>query len=98
MSGAKTRYSTGTVNYAGKIDFNLSHAEQLENTTRTLEEGFWSIKMRVGRPSFQKDVERVAAVCEHIGPEIELMVDANEAWRTDQALRAMHALREFDLN
>ncbi|MEM1315667.1 MAG: enolase C-terminal domain-like protein, partial [Pseudomonadota bacterium] len=34
-----------------------------------------------------------AALPDHI----EMMADANEAWRVDQTVRAMHGLKEFDL-
>ena len=33
----------------------------------------------------------------HIGDDIELMADANEAWRVDQALKASNELANFNL-
>ena len=78
--------------YAGNIDLNFPREKLLENASRTLEKGFLSIKMRLGKPSLREDLERVAAMRDLIGPDIELMTDANEAWRTDQAMRAMQAL------
>ena len=69
----------------------------LAGASRSLEQGFRSIKMRLGRPALAEDVSRVAAMREHLGPDIELMADANEAWRVDQAQRALHALKDFDL-
>jgi L-alanine-DL-glutamate epimerase-like enolase superfamily enzyme len=83
--------------YAGNIDLNFPREKLLEGASRSLESGFRSIKMRLGKPTLREDVARVAAMRDHIGPDIELMTDANEAWRTDQAIRAFHALRDFDL-
>jgi len=83
--------------YAGNIDLNFSREKLLDGVRRSLAAGYKSIKMRLGKPTLREDVERVSAVRELIGPEIELMADANEAWRTDQAMRAFHALKEFDL-
>jgi L-alanine-DL-glutamate epimerase-like enolase superfamily enzyme len=83
--------------YAGNIDLNFPRQQLLEGVQRSLAAGYRSIKMRLGKPDLSEDLERVAAVRELIGPDIELMTDANEAWRTDQALRAFHALRGFDL-
>ena len=77
--------------YAGNIDLNFPKAKLLEGVSRSLAAGYKSIKMRLGKPSLREDVERVAAVRDLIGPDIELMTDANEAWRTDQAMRAFHA-------
>jgi L-alanine-DL-glutamate epimerase-like enolase superfamily enzyme len=83
--------------YAGNIDLNFPKRELLAGVQRSLDAGYRSIKMRLGKPSLREDLDRVAAVRDLIGNDIELMTDANEAWRTDQALRAFHALREFDL-
>lgn len=83
--------------YAGNIDLNFPLKKLLEGVQRSLDAGYRSVKMRLGKPSLREDIERVAAVRELIGPDIELMTDANEAWRTDQAMRAFHALQAFDL-
>ncbi len=83
--------------YAGNIDLNFPQKQLLEGVQRSLDAGYLSVKMRLGKPSLRDDVARVAAVRELIGPDVELMTDANEAWRTDQAMRAFRALREFDL-
>jgi L-alanine-DL-glutamate epimerase-like enolase superfamily enzyme len=83
--------------YAGNIDLNFPREQLLEGVARSLAAGYRSVKMRLGKPTWREDVARVAAVRERIGADIELMADANEAWRTDQAMRAFHALQEFDL-
>jgi L-alanine-DL-glutamate epimerase-like enolase superfamily enzyme len=83
--------------YAGNIDLNFPVDKLLEGASKSLEAGFRSIKMRLGKPTLREDIARVAAMREHLGPDVELMTDANEAWRPDQALRALRALRDFDL-
>jgi L-alanine-DL-glutamate epimerase-like enolase superfamily enzyme len=83
--------------YAGNIDLNFPMEQLLDGVRRSLAAGYRSVKMRLGRPLLREDVERVAAVRELIGPDIELMTDANEAWRPDEAMRAFHALKEFGL-
>ena len=83
--------------YAGNIDLNFPVDKLLTGASKSLDAGFRSIKMRLGKPTLQEDIKRVAAMRRHLGPDIELMTDANEAWRPDQALRALRALREFDL-
>lgn len=83
--------------YAGNIDLNFPLQRLLDGATQSLEAGFKSIKMRLGKPSLREDVERVRAMRTHLGPDIELMADVNEAWRIDQAIRAFRALAEFDL-
>ena len=83
--------------YAGNIDLNFSVAQALEGASRSLEAGFRAIKTRLGKPTLRADIARIGAMRDHLGPDVELMTDANEAWRPDQALRALRALREFDL-
>jgi L-alanine-DL-glutamate epimerase-like enolase superfamily enzyme len=90
-------HSQAVAAYAGNIDLNFPLQKLLDGVQRSLDAGYRSIKMRLGKPTLQEDIARVTAVRELIGPDIELMTDANEAWRTDQALRAFHALRPFDL-
>ncbi len=83
--------------YAGNIDLNFPQEKLLAGASASLEAGHRSIKMRLGRPSLGEDVSRVSAMREHLQPEIELMADANEAWRVDQTARAMHELQPFGL-
>ena len=90
-------YNSTVRAYAGNIDLNFPIEKLLAGVSKSVDAGFRSIKMRLGKPTLREDVARVDAVRQHIGPDIELMVDANEAWRPDQALRALQALREFDL-
>lgn len=83
--------------YAGNIDLNYDLDKLLASASANVEAGFRSVKMRLGRPTLSEDIARVAAMRDHLPAEIELMADANEAWRVDQAGRAMAQLREFDL-
>jgi L-alanine-DL-glutamate epimerase-like enolase superfamily enzyme len=83
--------------YAGNIDLNFPVEKLLAGAGQSVEDGHRSVKMRLGRPTLAEDVARVAAVREHLAPEIELMADANEAWRVDQAANALNALEPFGL-
>jgi L-alanine-DL-glutamate epimerase-like enolase superfamily enzyme len=51
--------------------------------------GFKAVKMKVGWPgvTLKQDAERVSTVRETVGPDIELMVDANNGWDARTALR-----------
>ena len=90
-------YDPAVPAYAGNIDLNFPVDRLLEGASRSLEAGFKSIKMRLGKPTLHEDISRVTAMRKHIGDNIELMTDANEGWRIDQAMRACRALREFNL-
>ncbi|MCE7000742.1 mandelate racemase/muconate lactonizing enzyme family protein [Saccharothrix sp. S26] len=68
-----------------------------DNATRTLESGVGGIKIKVGLPDSAEDLRRVAAVREHLGDGVPLMVDANQQWDRPTAMRVGRALEEFDL-
>ncbi|MFC4852261.1 L-talarate/galactarate dehydratase [Actinophytocola glycyrrhizae] len=68
-----------------------------DNATRTLESGVGGIKIKVGQPDWREDLRRVAAVREHVGRDVPLMVDANQQWDRPTAMRVSKALEEFDL-
>lgn len=61
-------------------------AEEMEGYVK---EGFRAVKMKVGwrAVSLQKDAERVRAVRDAIGPDVELLLDANNAWDAYDAIR-----------
>lgn len=82
--------------YAGGIDLDLTVDALLKQTDDNLARGFRAIKMKVGRAALREDIERVAAMRTHLGPDFPLMVDANMRWSVDDAIRAARALREFD--
>ncbi|MBN6039576.1 mandelate racemase/muconate lactonizing enzyme family protein [Amycolatopsis sp. 195334CR] len=68
-----------------------------DNATRTLESGVGGIKIKVGQPDLAEDLRRVAAIREHLGDGVPLMVDANQQWDRPTAMRAGRALEEFGL-
>jgi L-alanine-DL-glutamate epimerase-like enolase superfamily enzyme len=83
--------------YAGGIDLDLALEDLLRQTDGNLAKGFRAIKMKVGRKNLFEDVERVAAMRQHLGQGFPLMVDANMKWGVDEAIRAARALQPFDL-
>jgi L-alanine-DL-glutamate epimerase-like enolase superfamily enzyme len=83
--------------YAGGIDLDLPLDALLRQTDDNLAKGFRAIKMKVGRKNLFEDVERVAAMRDHLGQAFPLMVDANMKWGVDEAIRAARALQPFDL-
>lgn len=59
--------------------------------------GFKGVKMRVGKPHVEEDVERAAAVRKAIGPGVALMCDASRGFTADHAIRLGRRLEAFDL-
>jgi L-alanine-DL-glutamate epimerase-like enolase superfamily enzyme len=72
-------------------------AEVQARADESLTAGIGGIKIKVGQPDQREDLRRVAAVREHLGPDVPLMVDANQQWDRPTALRMGRALEEFGL-
>jgi L-alanine-DL-glutamate epimerase-like enolase superfamily enzyme len=72
----------------------MSTRELQEGARRTVERGLRALKMRLGHA---QDVERVRAVREAIGPDISLMVDANQILSVSDAIRLGHLLEPLDI-
>jgi L-alanine-DL-glutamate epimerase-like enolase superfamily enzyme len=59
--------------------------------------GFRAVKMKVGRLSPRDEEARVKAAREAIGPDVELMLDANNAWHDlPTAMRYMRRFEPYD--
>jgi D-galactarolactone cycloisomerase len=71
--------------------------EAAEEARGYAEQGFRSIKMKIGLGSLKKDLDRVAAVRDAIGPEIRLMVDANHCFNVPQAINIGRELEQLDV-
>jgi L-fuconate dehydratase len=70
--------------------------EKMERLCReAVNAGFKHIKIKVGE-SVADDVRRCKIARETIGPDVKLMIDANQAWEVDQAIDWMQHLLPFD--
>ena len=57
-----------------------SAEEHAADAQKYFEQGFRAMKLRAHRPEPRQDIEVVAAVRDAVGPEMDIMVDANQAW------------------
>jgi L-alanine-DL-glutamate epimerase-like enolase superfamily enzyme len=82
---------------SGGLWLSMSIDECVEEAAGFIEAGFRSMKARVGKPTIAEDVERIAVIRNAIGPDIELMVDANQGLAVKQAIRLGRELEAFNL-
>lgn len=92
--GAERRPIPG---YGSGVDLSLGTDDLIREVEAFLAEGFRAIKVKVGRQEFRDDLERISAVREAVGNDVELMVDANMRWSVGEAIRRGEALSQFDL-
>jgi L-alanine-DL-glutamate epimerase-like enolase superfamily enzyme len=92
VEDAVPAYASGGYYVAGKTPKDLG-AEM----SGYVQGGFRAVKMKVGRLSPREEEARVKAAREAIGPEIELMLDANNAWHDlPTAMRYMERFEAYD--
>jgi D-arabinonate dehydratase len=70
--------------------------ELIDEMKRYVDMGFRAIKMKVGR-DVKKDIARVEAVRSAVGKDIDLLVDANEAWDLSTALRFLKGVEPCNI-
>jgi L-alanine-DL-glutamate epimerase-like enolase superfamily enzyme len=72
--------------YGSGLDFPLSDEDAVAVFRRFVDAGFSAIKVKVGDPDPQRDVRRLLAIREAVGDDVEIAIDANEAWTCDEAI------------
>jgi len=77
----------------------LSHSmdELLDEVRRYVKRGFRSVKVKVGSPEIQRDIERLTKVREAVGPHINIMIDANQGLILPTALDLARAARPLQI-
>lgn len=82
---------------SGRATHRMSDAELAAGALAYVNEGYRAVKLRTGALGIDRDIERVAAVREAVGPHVQIMVDCNERLDLAQAQRFAHRLAEFDI-
>jgi L-fuconate dehydratase len=60
-----------------------------------VEQGFSHVKLKVGR-DVADDVRRTGIARDVLGPDVKLMIDANQVWDVDEAIAHLEALKGID--
>ena len=65
----------------------LPEKELVKEAAELVGEGFWAVKLRMGRAEALEDLHALRAVKKQIGPDIVLMVDFNQALSVAEAIK-----------
>ena len=87
--GTVPTYASGGYYYANSTPSDL--AREVEGY---VEMGFRAVKVKVGRLSPGEDAKRLEAARSAIGPDVALLLDANNAW--NDAATAIRAIRMYE--
>jgi L-alanine-DL-glutamate epimerase-like enolase superfamily enzyme len=92
------RYHTGVPVYGSGGWVSYSDEQLADEVTRYVARGFAGVKIKIGSPQEDRDIERVRAVRKAIGPDRKLMVDANQGLTLERALRMARRLEDCRLD
>ncbi len=80
--------------YGSTLDFQLDDDEFRLRLEEFQQMGFRAIKIKVGHPDPDWDLRRLNLVHEVFGKDVDLMVDANEAWSPKETIMRTHLYRD----
>jgi L-alanine-DL-glutamate epimerase-like enolase superfamily enzyme len=79
--------------YASGLDYHLSDAEFVSFFAHADALGYPAFKIKVGNPDFEWDLHRLKLLSSAVRPGAAIMVDANEAWGSKEAIVKLEAIR-----
>jgi L-alanine-DL-glutamate epimerase-like enolase superfamily enzyme len=85
--------------YASELGFHLTHEQIRRACAQFRTDGFTMMKIKVGHPDLDWDLQRLTAARDGAGATMKLAIDANEAWSPKEAIFRLHAFRDagFDI-
>jgi L-alanine-DL-glutamate epimerase-like enolase superfamily enzyme len=96
LGGAKTEVPV----YASGGWTSYDDDELVEEITGMVKRGYTQVKFKVGvegGTNLRRDVRRVASVRDAIGPDIGIMLDANNCWDAATGVQFANRVRDFDI-
>ncbi len=85
--------------YASGLDFHLSDDAYCELFAHAASLGYEAFKIKVGHADFGRDLHRLKLLRQVVGPNAQLMIDANEGWGAKEAINKLEIIRRegYDL-
>lgn len=95
MGGTRTDVFTYAVGGMYRKDGKPSdYADELAEFVKR---GFRAVKLKSGGLSLKKEVERISAVRDAIGPDVQLALDVNAAYDVEECIEYANTVAEFDI-
>ncbi len=76
--------------------FEFSTGQVLEKARAAVEQGFEAVKLKVGGADSRRDIDRALKLREAMGPDIRIMLDANQQWPLPRAIEICGELAAMD--
>nr|WP_312576545.1 dipeptide epimerase [Sedimentibacter sp.] len=71
--------------------------EMVRDSIEALKRGYDTLKVKVGKNS-KKDIERLCAIRNAIGSDINIRIDANQGWKPKEAVHILRDMEDKGLN
>lgn len=84
--------------YASGLDFHLSDKEFEKLFAHAASLGYTAFKIKVGHRDFERDLHRIELLKKVIPRDAKVMIDANEAWASKEALVKLEAIRKTGID
>lgn len=82
-------------------EINLSDTDTVEDliarVDRYIEQGYKTVKIKIGKEDLQEDIERIVKVQERLGKGGKVLVDLNQKWSASEALANCSRLDSLNL-
>ncbi|WP_082234922.1 mandelate racemase/muconate lactonizing enzyme family protein [Halobacillus massiliensis] len=88
--------------YRSKLetDYTVSINEPNEMATdagKYMADGFNILKIKVGKDTIEKDIQRIQAIRDEVGPSPVIRLDANQGWTVNEAVYAIRRMEDLNL-
>ncbi|MBQ7840036.1 MAG: dipeptide epimerase [Lachnospiraceae bacterium] len=91
LGGSKKEVETDLTISVNEID------EMVADSLKAVAQGFDILKIKVGKESL-KDIERIKAIRQAVGPDVKLRIDANQGWKAKDAVRIIRTLEDMGID
>jgi L-alanine-DL-glutamate epimerase-like enolase superfamily enzyme len=81
--------------YGSGIDLLMTPDELVSHLRGYLRQGYQAVKIKVGREKLSEDLARLRVARELIGPDRQLLLDANQGWTVAEAVRRARAFEPY---
>ena len=71
--------------------------EMVRDSIDAIKRGYKTLKIKVGKES-KKDLERMKAIRQAVGNDINLRIDANQGWKPKEAVKILRRMEDEGLN
>jgi D-arabinonate dehydratase len=83
--------------YGSGGGLNLTLKQLVQEQIWLIEQGYKATKLKLGLKNLEDDLSRIKAVRDTVGSEIDLMVDANNGWSVNVAIRMAKRLERYNV-